>query len=195
MRSGRPREFDTDKALDRALKVFWRRGYEGASLPELTKAMRISRPSLYAAFGNKEALFRQAIDRYVAGPGAAVRDALSEPTARAVVERVFRAGVEMLTDSRNPRGCFLVQGALACGDTADCLRREMAKRRDEFVIALRERFERAIAEGDLTSDADPGDLARFVATVLHGMSVQATTGARRHEMERVTQIALRAWPA
>jgi AcrR family transcriptional regulator len=194
VRSGRPREFDTDRALDRALKVFWRRGYEGASLPELTKAMRISRPSLYAAFGNKEALFRQAIDRYVDGPGAAVRDALSEPTARAVVERVFRAGVEMLADSRNPRGCFLVQGALACGDTADCLRREMAKRRDEFVIALRERFERAIAEGDLTSDADPGDLARFVATVLHGMSVQASTGARRHELERVTQIALRAWP-
>jgi AcrR family transcriptional regulator len=194
VRSGRPREFDTDKALDRALKVFWRRGYEGASLPELTKAMRISRPSLYAAFGNKEALFRQAIDRYVDGPGAAVRDALSEPTARAVVERVFRAGVEMLADSRNPRGCFLVQGALACGDTADCLRREMAKRRDEFAIALRERFERAIAEGDLTADADPGDLARFVATVLHGMSVQANSGASRRELEGVAQIALRAWP-
>jgi AcrR family transcriptional regulator len=194
VRSGRPREFDTDKALDRALKVFWRRGYEGASLPELTKAMRISRPSLYAAFGNKEALFRQAIDRYVDGPGAAVRDALSEPTARAVVERVFGAGIEMLADSRNPRGCFLVQGALACGDTADCLRREMAKRRDEFVIALRGRFERAIAEGDLTADADPGDLARFVATVLHGMSVQANSGASRRELEGVAQIALRAWP-
>jgi AcrR family transcriptional regulator len=157
--------------------------------------MRISRPSLYAAFGNKESLFRKAIDRYVEGPAAGIRGALGEATARAVVERVFCTSIELLTDSRNPRGCFLVQGALACGDTADCLRREMAKRRDEFVIALRERFERAVAEGDLASDADPADLARFVATVLHGMSVQASSGASRRELERVAQIALRAWPA
>ena len=195
MSSGRPREFNVEKALDRALKVFWRRGYEGSSLPALTKAMRISRPSLYAAFGNKESLFRKAIDRYVEGPAAGIRSALGEATARAVVERVFCTSIELLTDSRNPRGCFLVQGALACGDTADCLRREMAKRRDEFVVALRERFERAVAEGDLASNADPADLARFVATVLHGLSVQASSGASRRELERVAQIALRAWPA
>jgi AcrR family transcriptional regulator len=97
VRSGRPREFDVDKALDRALKVFWRRGYEGASLPELTKAMRISRPSLYAAFGNKEALFRKAIDRYLDGPGANVRDALNQSTARAVFERALDATIEILT--------------------------------------------------------------------------------------------------
>jgi AcrR family transcriptional regulator len=193
--SGRPREFNVEKALDRALKVFWRRGYEGSSLPALTKAMRISRPSLYAAFGNKESLFRKAIDRYVEGPAAGIRGALGEATARAVVERAFCTSIELLTDSRNPRGCFLVQGALACGDTADCLRREMAKRRDEFVVALRERFERAVVEGDLASNADPADLARFVATVLHGLSVQASSGASRRELERVAQIALRAWPA
>jgi len=192
--SGRPREFNVDKALDRALKVFWRRGYEGASLPELTKAMRISRPSLYAAFGNKESLFRKAIDRYVEGPAACIRDALGEPTARSVAERLFRASVDLLTDSRNPHGCFLVQGALACGNSADCMRQEMARRRDEFVVALRERFKLAVAEGDLPSDVDPGDLARFVATVLHGMSVQASSGASRRELERVAQIALRAWP-
>jgi AcrR family transcriptional regulator len=193
--SGRPREFDVENALDRALKVFWRRGYEGASLPELTKAMRISRPSLYAAFGNKEALFRKAIDRYVDGPAACIRNALGEPTARCVAERVFRASVDLLTDSRNPRGCFLVQGALACGNSADCIRQEMARRRDEFLVALRERFQRAVEEGDLASDADPADLARFMATVLQGMSVQASGGASRRELDRVTQIALRSWPA
>ncbi len=195
MRSGRPREFDVDKALDRALKVFWRRGYEGASLPELTKAMRISRPSLYAAFGNKEALFRKAIDRYVDGPGATVRVALDQPTARAVFERALDGTIDMLTDARNPHGCFLVQGALACGDTADCVRREMAKRRDAFVVALRERFDRAVKEKDLPPAAVPADLARFVATILHGMSVQAVSGASRRELERVAQIALKAWPA
>ncbi len=195
MRTGRPREFDVDKALDRALRVFWRKGYEGASLPDLTQAMRINRPSLYAAFGNKEALFRKAIDRYVEGPGAFVREALQQPTAKAVVENLFRGTIELVTDSRYPRGCFMVQGALACGDSADCARREMAKRRDASVTDLCKRFERAVAEGDLESDANPADLARFVTTVMHGIAVQAASGASRDELERAATIALRAWPA
>src|SRR6266478_1585181 len=95
---GRPRAFDTDKALDRAMKVFWRKGYEGASLPDLTRAMGINRPSLYAAFGNKESLFRKAIDRYVAGPACHVREALEQPTARAVVERYLRGSIDLITD-------------------------------------------------------------------------------------------------
>jgi AcrR family transcriptional regulator len=193
--TGRPREFDVDKALDRALKVFWRKGYEGASLSDLTKAMGINRPSLYAAFGNKEALFKKAMDRYLEGPGAFVREALQQPTARAVVEHVFRGSIELVTDSRNPHGCLMVQGALACGDTADCVRREMAKRRAASVTALSKRFERAVAEGDLASDWNPADLARFVTTVMHGIAVQAASGASRDELERAADIALRAWPA
>src|SRR6202035_3213375 len=110
MPRGRPREFDADKALDAALKVFWRKGFEGASLPDLTRAMGINRPSMYAAFGNKEALFRRALDRYAQGPAAYVRQALDEPTARRVVERLLRGAVEALSDPRNPRGCFAVQG-------------------------------------------------------------------------------------
>src|SRR5947208_7756415 len=125
---GRPRAFDVDQALDQALKVFWRKGYEGASLPDLTRAMGINRPSLYAAFGNKEALFRRAIERYVEGPAAHFREALREPTARTVVERLLRGTVASLTDSRNPPGCFLVQEALVCGDAADRVRREMVER-------------------------------------------------------------------
>src|ERR1700689_5228497 len=124
-RPGRPRAFDADRALDRALQIFWRNGYEGASLPTLTKAMGINRPSLYAAFGNKESLFRKAIECYIAGPACHVREALEQPTARAVVERFLRGGIDLITDSRNPRGCLIVQGALACGDTSDAIRREM----------------------------------------------------------------------
>src|SRR5881296_1680862 len=116
---GRPRAFDLEKALDLALRVFWEKGYEGTALSDLTEAMGINRPSLYAAFGNKEALFRKALDRYADGPAAYVRHALEEPSARAVVERVFRGTVELLTDPRNPGGCLAVHGALACGAAAD----------------------------------------------------------------------------
>jgi AcrR family transcriptional regulator len=191
---GRPREFDTDKALDAALKVFWRKGYEGASLPELTKAMGINRPSLYAAFGNKEALFRKVLDRYAEGPSAYVGEALNEPTARAVAERLLEGTIDLLTDRRNPHGCLMVQGALACGEAAESVRRELASRRLASEAAVCQRFERALAEGDLPADCDPADLARYVVTVVRGMAVQAAGGAGREELRRVMALALRAWP-
>src|SRR5713101_1510173 len=125
MPSGRTRQFDVDEALDRALEVFWARGYEGATLPELTRAMGINRPSLYAAFGNKEQLFRKALDRYAEGPGACLREALHQPTARAVVEKMFRGVIDMVTNPRTPAGCFMVQGALACGDAAHSIQQEV----------------------------------------------------------------------
>lgn len=192
--AGRPREFNVEKALDAALKVFWRKGYEGASLPDLTKAMGINRPSLYAAFGNKETLFRKAIDRYVECSASHVREALREPTARGVAQRLWRGGIDLTTGSRNPRGCFLVQAALACGDEADCIRREVAKRRSLLESRLRERFEHAVSEGDLPPSADPADLAKYVATIAHGIAVQAAGGATREELIRVAEMALRAWP-
>src|SRR4051812_21366670 len=126
---GRPRGFDVDRALDRALELFWRKGYEGTSLPDLTGAMGINRPSLYAAFGNKEQLFRKALDRYAEGPAAYVREALDEPTARAVAERLLGGTADLLTDPRHPGGCLTVQGALACGEAAESVRRELAARR------------------------------------------------------------------
>jgi len=194
MAVGRPREFDIDQALDRALMVFWRKGYEGASLPDLTAAMGINRPSLYAAFGNKESLFRKAVDRYVEGHACHVKDALNAPTARAVVEQLWNGSIDLTTGSKSPRGCFLVQAALACGDEADCLRKEVAKQRGRLETALRDRFQRAIAEGDLPSKADPADLAKYVSTVSHGIAVQAAGGATRDELHRVAKMALRAWP-
>jgi len=191
---GRPREFDVDEALDRALRVFWRRGYEGATLPDLTEAMGINRPSLYAAFGSKEELFRKALDRYVKGPAAYVREALNEPTARGVAERLLGGTIDMVTDRRNPRGCLIVQGALACGETAESVRRELAARRVAGEVAVRQRFERARADGDLPAEADAADLARYVVTVMRGMAVQAAGGASREDLRRVAELALRAWP-
>ena len=191
---GRPRAFDADRALDRALEVFWRKGYEGASLPDLTKAMGINRPSLYAAFGNKEALFRKALDRYGEGPAGYVRQALAAPTARAVVERLLAGAIATQADPRNPRGCLLVQGALSCGDAAEAVRKELAARRKAGDDALRARFRRAVEEGDLPPDADADALAQYVVTVVRGMAVQAAGGATRKTLRRIADVALRAWP-
>jgi AcrR family transcriptional regulator len=192
---GRPRSFDADGALDAALQVFWEKGYEGASLADLTKSMGITRPSLYAAFGDKEALFRQALDRYLQGPGAYVKEALDERTARAVAEKLLLGAAKMLGDPRHPRGCLAVQGALACREETAPVQRELTLRRKRGEGLLRRRLQLAKAEGDLPSDADPAELASYIATVMHGMSVQAAGGASRSELQRIAKTALRAWPA
>jgi AcrR family transcriptional regulator len=193
-RVGRPRSFDIDRALDRALQVFWRKGYEGASLSDLTKAVGVNRPSLYAAFGDKEALFRKALDRYLNGPAAYTQEALKEPTARAVVERLLRGAADLNSAPRNPGGCLTVQGALVCGEAADSVRRELAAYRSAGEAALRRRFQRAKSEGDLPAAANPADLARYVATIVYGMAVQAAGGASRDQLQHVVEMALRTLP-
>jgi AcrR family transcriptional regulator len=191
---GRPRAFDTDQALERALEVFWRKGYEGASICDLTAAMGINPPSLYAAFGNKEALFRLALDRYAETRAGFVREALAAPKVRDGIAALFRGTAQALTDKSNPPGCLLVMGIAGAGDHAQCLRDELSARRAKAQDAIRERLKRAQAEGDLPSDADPAALARYVSTVTQGMSIQAAGGASRKDLERVAEMALRAWP-
>ena len=124
---GRPRGFDAEQALRRALVVFWEKGYEGASLADLTGAMGITKTSMYAAFGNKEQLFRKALDRYQTGPMSFLAEALRKPTARAVVETIFSGFVRMQRDRDKARGCLVVSGALACGEEAETVRRELAQ--------------------------------------------------------------------
>src|SRR5258707_12430271 len=170
MAMGRPRAFDMDQALEHALQVFWRKGYEASSLADLTEAMGINPPSLYAAFGNKEGLFRKAVDRYVAERGKFWAEALSEPTARAAVERLMRRSADFLTEPCNPGGCVLVQGALICGDGAAPIKHELAKRRATGEAMLQERFERAKSDGDMPAGMDTTDLASYVMTVLEGMA-------------------------
>lgn len=191
---GRPRAFDPELALERALRLFWEKGYEGTSLSDLTEAIGINRPSLYAAFGDKESLFLKALDRYSEGRAADLKDALAQPTARAVVERFLGKVAEVLGDSGNPRGCLLVHGALSCGAGADPIRRELILRRKDIEVELRRRFKRAKSDGDLPAEASPSDLASYVATVAHGMAVQAAGGASRSELQRIVQLVVRAWP-
>jgi AcrR family transcriptional regulator len=191
---GRPRAFDPDLALERAMHVFWAKGYEGASLSDLTRAMRINRPSLYAAFGNKEQLFRKVLDRYMDGPLAFFGKALGAAKARDVVEQIFLGAANMPSDPRTPAGCLVVQGALACGDAAGSVRKEIAALRTAAKAALRRRLQRAKREGDLPPNAYPAELSRYVMTVLQGMAVQGADGANQDQLRQVAEMALRAWP-
>jgi AcrR family transcriptional regulator len=191
---GRPRAFNAEKSLDAALKVFWRKGYEGTTLPDLTRAMGINRPSLYAAFGNKQQLFRKVAERYALGPACYVQEALEAPTSREVFERVLAGSIVLVTDPKNPGGCLAVQGALACGDEAASARKQLAEMRAQAQALLQRRFRRAKREGDLPKDADPAALGRYVVTVMHGISVQGAGGASKRDLRRVADVALRAWP-
>jgi AcrR family transcriptional regulator len=194
MAMGRPREFDVDKALDLALQVFWRKGYEGASMADLTETMGITKPSLYSAFGNKEELFRKALDRYVDGPGGYFQVALAKPTARAVVEHLLYESADAVTDPNHPPGCLAVQGALSCGDAAESIKQELMSRRAKGEQDLRQRFERAIAEGDLPQGSDAADLAAYLSAILQGMAVQAAGGTTREQLRKIAEMALRSWP-
>lgn len=192
--AGRPREFDLDVALDRALELFWRQGYEGTSLADLAAAMGINRPSLYAAFGNKESLFLKALDRYVDTGMTIVRIALEEPTARRAVETLLRGYVGLVTDPHTPAGCLTVNGALARSPGTEAICSELIARRLAFEDALRARLQRARKEGDLPSEANPADLARYVATIAQGVAVQAVSGASQKQLNHVVDLALRSWP-
>lgn len=193
MAAGRPRNFDADKALDRAMRVFWRRGYEGATLPELTKAMGINRPSMYAAFGNKEALFKKAVDRYLEEPATHLVECLAAPTIAEVARRLILGAAERLGCPKNPRGCLIMNGALACGKESEAIRRDLVARRTEHEQAIRARFAQAAA-GELRKGLDPDALARYVSTVMQGLGVQAASGATAEQLRGVAEVALANWP-
>src|ERR1700761_3172775 len=190
---GRPREFDIDRALERAMYLFWRQGYEGTSLSDLTRELALTRPSLYAAFGSKEQLFLKALDLYEARAGYR-QAALSAPTALAYARALLQGAAELHGDKKNPPGCLGVQGALTCAPESRKIRDELARRRRFGESIIRHRLERAKAEGDLPAHADPADLARYLSVVIYGITVQAAGGATRTELRSVAELALRSWP-
>jgi AcrR family transcriptional regulator len=191
---GRPRAFDAEAALEKAMMVFWKQGYEGASLADLTETMGISRKSMYAAFGNKEQLFRKALQRYTEGPGAYVAQALRAPTAREVAAAFLTGSVLANTRPGRPTGCLGVHGALAVGESGRVARDILAEWRAQGQAYLRDRFQRAVEEGDLPAEADPDLIARYVMTIANGMAVQAAGGAACEDLQCVADAALRNWP-
>ena len=192
--AGRPREFDVEKALERALDVFWRQGYEGTSMYDLTEALGITRASLYAAFGNKEALFQRVMERYEAKAGAYRIAAEKAESALQAVQLLLTGPVELHGNKDNPPGCLGVQGALACGLDSEAVRDDLASRRSRGEAAIRRRLERALSEGDLVSESDPADLARYLSALIYGIAVLAAGGANRRELQGVADVALRHWP-
>jgi AcrR family transcriptional regulator len=191
---GRPRAFDMEKALHKALEVFWRKGYEGASLPDLCEAMGINKPSLYAAFGNKEQLFLKAIELYENRPCAFFYPALEQKSSYEVIRHMLCGAAKANADPNNPPGCVIVQGALACSESAAFVKEALIIKRRAGEVALCQRLQRARDEGDLPADADPAALARYIGAVLQGMAVQATSGANCDELRQVADTVLSAWP-
>lgn len=192
---GRPREFCVDAALAAALRVFWSKGYEGASLNDLTEAMGITRPSLYAAFGNKEALFRKALDLYEQEKLCYISASLEYPTAREVARHLLEGSMANQTSSCEPHGCLGVISSVACGVEAESIRQEVLERGKVARRALVARFERAKTEGDLPPSVDVEGITSFLYAIIQGMAVQAGAGATREDLERLIDTSMAVWPS
>lgn len=181
--------------MSAALQVFWEKGYEGASLAELTEAMGITKPSLYACFGNKESLFHKALDLYERDKLCYMRSALDAPTARGVAERLLRGTLDIQTAGNDPRACLGVISMVACTTQADSIKADVVGRQASSHQALIERFERAKTEGDLPASVEPMALARYLSAVMQGMGVQASGGATRLQLEQLVETTLAMWPS
>jgi len=190
---GRPREFDVEDALAAALRVFWSKGYEGASLTDLTEAMAITRPSLYAAFGNKEALFKQALDLYETEKLAYVKSALAAPTAKGVAERMLAGTLDNITSEC--RGCLGVIASVNCSNQDSPIRDDVRARAETARRAVVDRMQRAIDEGDFSIPVEAEAMTSYLMAVLQGVSVQAGAGASRASLQQVADAALAIWPS
>jgi len=194
MAMGRPRGFNADEMLDKVVNVFWQHGYEGTSMATLMAATGLNKPSLYAAFGSKEDLFRSALDRYWQRQGELTRKHLDEPNARTGVEQILLALVDIQTQPGLPHGCLAVHGGLVGSAASAAIRDELRARQAALQTTLQNRLTRAQAEGELAMNVDVADLARYLTIVGQGAAVQAAGGATREELRRVISVAMRAWP-
>lgn len=194
-RRGRPPAFNHEEALEKAMQTFWTFGYEGTSMAALIEAMDMNKPSIYAAFGNKEALFNQALDKYVTGPSAFVKEAMAEPTSYLVAKTFLTKAVELLTQHQNPRGCMIVQGALSCGPEAEMMQKKLIAYRANMEESIKKRFDLAKDNRDLPEDTNTTALAKYVATIHQGISVQASSGASKDALMDIIDIAMQNWPA
>ncbi|MCP2265514.1 TetR/AcrR family transcriptional regulator [Promicromonospora thailandica] len=190
---GRPRAFDTDAALDAAVEVFWRRGFAGASLTELSSAMGINKPSVYGAFGDKAQLFQSALHRYVERNMGYVTDALEQPTARECAQAFLTGNARAVTMPGRPAGCLSVQAVATPDDSGEYA--VLARNRATVQQLFADRFRRAIAVGDLPADEDPDELATFLITLSSGFAIRAADGTPRESLLASAHRAMSAFPS
>jgi AcrR family transcriptional regulator len=187
----RPREFDRDQALARARDAFWSRGYEGTSMADLVSALGLASARIYAAFGSKEALFREAIAHYEANEGGFVARALAqEPTANQAMARILREAVETYTRPGKPRGCMVVTAATNCAVENEQMRDWLAELRRKQTALISGRLRQALRDGELMPGTDTQALGDYLSTVLHGLSVQACDGVPRKRLHALSDLAL-----
>ncbi|MFE9682865.1 TetR/AcrR family transcriptional regulator [Streptomyces sp. NPDC006285] len=190
---GRPRSFDRETALEKAILAFWEHGYEGTSVSDLTEVMGIGAPSLYAAFGDKRSLFEEVVTAYGARYGSFGERALAEePTVRAAVERMLREAAAEYTEPGRPPGCLVVHAATNC--TTPEVEESLRARRNANIAAIESRIRAGVAAGELPADTDAAALARHTGAMIQGMSQQARDGATKEELEAVAELAARIWP-
>jgi TetR/AcrR family transcriptional regulator, copper-responsive repressor len=196
MPRGRPRTFDRDLALRRALDVFWERGYQGASIAALTEAMGIAAPSLYAAFGSKAELFREATRLYLADDGAEPTRVLEAgETARSSVEALLRAEADLFTREEGPAGCMLTRAVGTCDDEDPDVKACLDETVEQRIRDIEQRLERGAAEGEALPCEQVCELAEYLDAVVQGMAVRAMEGASRASLHRIVDMAMRTWPA
>jgi AcrR family transcriptional regulator len=187
---GRPRNFDEDQAIDAAMRVFWEKSFEGTTMTDLTDATGLSRSSIHAAFGSKEGLFLKAVERYKSRQMGYIPKALAEPTFPRAIEALFRGIVNYLSIPGNPKGCLSIHGALACGNDGKLVTQVMAKWYRSNENRIKERIQQAQREGELSRDVNAADYARYIATIMIGIGIQAVNGAGRAELTRTVDMTL-----
>ena len=190
-KTGRPISFDKGAALEAAMLLFWERGYEGTSMADLTQAMGLSPSSIYAAFGDKQALFSLAVKRYMDSRAQYATRALEEPTLERVIRALFDNTVAFLTVPGHPPTCMTLAGAMGCGVDATPARDLMIEIRKQNEVAMRERLQQARKSGELSNDINAEDYTQYLSSILAGLSIQAANGSTKAELKRTAKMALR----
>ncbi|MFZ0305836.1 MAG: TetR/AcrR family transcriptional regulator [Terracidiphilus sp.] len=191
IKAGRPTEFNKDHALDVAMRLFWERGYEGTSMADLSHEMGIHPSSIYAAFGDKQALFALAAQRYIDVPAQYMVRALEQPTFRSFVLAAFNNTVEFLGSNEHPSSCFTLTGAISCGTDTEHAKILMREMRLQNETAIKARLLKARKAGEFPREENVDDYTRYLSSLLSGLAVQATNGSTKTELKRTAAVALR----
>ena len=193
---GRPRILDKENGLAVAASLFWEHGYEGTSIAQLTSAMKITAPSLYATFGSKEALYQQALDYHIQKITQRRLEVLQQAgiSAYDAVKFYLYDAADSMTNPNQPRGCMISTAVLQHAEENQAVAQSVAKRRDDAIHLMKSRLDRAVTEGELAADTDTESLSRFYLAIVQGMSAQACDGACNQRIKRLIDIALTAWP-